>query len=130
MTITPFVRPPLSALAEYPSVGDSIEFQLSGLVVVFVALSSIWGVMELMGLYFRRRKAPAPRPAAAVVAAAPAPAVQPAGLDPDIVAVIAAAAACSTFGGNFRICSITPVTGSLDWAREGRREIFASHRTR
>jgi sodium pump decarboxylase gamma subunit len=125
MTITPLVRPPLSTLAEYPDLGDSVLFQLNGLVVVFVALSSIWGVMELMGLFFRRRKAVAPPPAAEK----PAGAAAPGGPGPELTAVIAAAV-CSTLGERCRIFAITPDTGSLDWAREGRREIFASHRHR
>ena len=39
MTITPLVRLPLSTLAEHPDLGDSLQFQINGLVVVFVALT-------------------------------------------------------------------------------------------
>lgn len=124
MTTTPLVRPPLATLAEHPDLGDSLLFQINGLVVVFVALSSIWGTMELMGLFFRRRKA-ARHP---VVLTEPAAAVPDfAGPGPELTVVIAAAV-CSAVGRRHRIRAITPAPDSLDWAREGRREIFASHR--
>jgi len=125
MTTTPLVRPPLSSLAEYPDLGDSLLFQINGLVVVFIALSSIWGTMELMGLFFRRRKAAGPPEALAEPAAVALPVSS--GPGPELTVVIAAAV-CSAVGQRYRICAITPAPGSLDWAREGRREIFASHR--
>lgn len=53
-------------------------------------------------------------------AAAPIPAV--------ILAVIAAAIHAS-YGANLRIVTVSPVQDP-DWAREGRREIFSSHRIR
>ena len=59
---------PLATLPAYPSIPESLAFQLNGLIVVFIALGAIWGLMELSGVIFRsqqRRQIAAPvRPAA------------------------------------------------------------------
>lgn len=119
----------LGVLPEHPSLGESIPFQLTGLAVVFIALGLIWFVLEVMGLYFKRR-APAPS-AAPAVSAAPAPAApaMPADLPPELVAVIAATVQVS-LEGPYRIQAIVPVNPGQDWAHEGRRQIFASHQVR
>ncbi|MCR6656972.1 MAG: OadG family protein [Opitutus sp.] len=135
---------PLFALAEFPSVGESLRFQLVGLAVVFIVLGAIWGMMEMVGAFFKRRQAAidaakkktqaTPAPAAPVVtSAAPAPVAAAApsdGPSPEITAVIAAAVHL-VCGARHRIHAIAPVaTENLDWAREGRRHIFLSHKTR
>ncbi|HWL15863.1 MAG TPA: OadG family transporter subunit [Opitutus sp.] len=129
-------RPALLALAEYPNIGDSILFQLNGLIVVFIALGSIWGLLELMGAAFRlaarRRHASAhrPHPAAHERPSAPAaPAAATDATDPRVLAVIAAAVHLTLRGQPHRITAVTPEQPTLDWAREGRRAIFASHKT-
>lgn len=118
-----------AALPDYPTLGDSIRFQLTGLAVVFIALGSIWAAMELIGAYFRRHPQPAPAPAA-VPAPAPTPAtaVEP-GPDAATLAIIAAAIHV-TIGGPHRIHAITAADHPADWAREGRRHQFASHQIR
>lgn len=55
-----------------------------------------------------------------IPAAAPVP--------PVILAVIAAAIHAS-YGSNLRIVTVVPMQDP-DWAREGRRDIFTSHRIR
>ncbi len=135
---------PLFALAEYPTVGESLRFQFVGLTVVFIVLCSIWAMMEIVGAFFKRRQAAAEaakknaQTAAAPAAptttpAAPAPVAAAApsdGPSPEITAVIAAAVHL-VCGPRHRIHAIAPVaTENLDWAREGRRHIFLSHKTR
>lgn len=118
----------LGVLPDHPSLGESIPYQLTGLAVVFIALGLIWVALEVMGLYFKRR---APAPVVAPVSTtpvAPAPAV-PAGLPPELVAVIAATVQVS-LEGPYRIQAIVPVNPGQDWAHEGRRQIFASHQIR
>lgn len=144
-------RPLLAALPEFPSVGESLVFQLTGLVVVFTALGSIWGLLELMGWAFRvaaRAKQSAAHPAftgatahantkiaappsTAKPAEPPTPTPPPGATNPavEIAAVISACAYLATEGRPFRIVSVVPVEPHLDWAREGRREIWASHKT-
>ncbi len=122
-------RPLFATLPEYPTIGESIAFQINGLIVVFIALGTIWGLVELMGLFFRRHsqsaaKAPAPRPSSALP-----PVVIADGLTPEITAVVAAAVA-TVLRQPHRIQSITTEAPAPEWAHEGRREIFGSHRLR
>jgi len=127
------LSPPLAALPEYPSLGESILFQFNGLVVVFLALGSIWGLLELMGVFFRRSKpAAAPQKAAAATPPPAAATAAPGELSPQLIAVISAAVHVAIAGRPHRIAAVvpTPVESELDWAREGRRTIFASHKTR
>lgn len=130
MVPSPTARPFLATLPEYPSLGESIAFQLNGLIVVFVALGAIWALLELTGVFFKRRQ-PAPKksvsaPAPASAPPAPAP---PDTLTPAIAAVIAAAVA-TVLKSPHRIQSINAENPARDWAHEGRREIFGSHRIR
>jgi Na+-transporting methylmalonyl-CoA/oxaloacetate decarboxylase gamma subunit len=116
-------------LPDYPEFGDSIVFQLTGLLVVFTALGLIWLSLTLVGHWFKRNVA-APAPAAATVAPTPTPAATASDeISPEVVAVIAAAVQVS-LSGSYRIEAIVPVTHGQDWAHEGRRRIFASHHVR
>lgn len=126
MNLPPIPVPALlaAALPDHPRLLDSIVFQFNGLIVVFAALSLIWGMLEVMGFYFRRvHQAPEPVPAAA---AGP---VEHEGISPEQVAAISAAV-MALLGTPHRIQAIVPADPELNWAQEGRRQIFASHRTR
>ncbi|MBW7893603.1 MAG: OadG family protein [Opitutaceae bacterium] len=124
----PAVQPVLALLPDYPDLGESVGFQLTGLFVVFLALASIWLALTLVGQWFKRR-APVPAKAAAAAAPAPAPAVATDEIPAEVVAVIAAAVQVS-LSGSYRIQAIVPATQAQDWAHEGRRRIFASHHVR
>lgn len=126
---------PLGVLSEHPGTLELLIYQLNGLVVVFLALSFIWAVMEIVGFYFKRKAAFAEATAktaklaadeAAAVALANAPA-EPS-LPPELIAVIAAAVKVSLRNQRHRLHIIVP--NSSDWAREGRRQIFSSHSVR
>lgn len=128
---------PLAALPEHPELAETISFQLSGLVVVFLVLGSIWFLLEIIGKIFAfRTKQPAKTttivcpgtPATAAAANAPASAPDTA-ITTETVALIAAAVHLSV-GPRHRILSIAPVAPNPHWALEGRRQIFASHRPR
>ena len=76
---------------------------------------------------------PSARPAAPAPVAAPAPAPAPAAVAPEAIpahlpALIAAAVHMALEGQAHRILRIEPASGN--WAREGRRDIFTSHRIR
>ena len=116
-----------AALPDHPGLLASIVFQINGLIVVFIALGLIWGMLEIMGFVFRRiNRSPAPRP---VPPAAPA-AARTDEITPELVAAIAAAVQLVLGGAPHRIEAIIPHDPALDWAQEGRRQIFASHRHR
>lgn len=138
-TFTP-VRPVFAALPDFPPLSDSLVFQLNGLAVVFVALGSIWGLLELMGWLFRLASRAAARAkekadaasAAAAAAAAAAATIQPEVVDQipnEVVAAICATVEVALDGARHRITAIALDVPPLDWAREGRRAIFASHKT-
>jgi sodium pump decarboxylase gamma subunit len=127
---------PLLALPEHPTLGESLVYQINGLVVVFIALGLIWAMMEIMGAIFRRvadhqaARAAAVPTVAAPEPAAPAPAAAAVdGVDPATYAAIVAAVHC-TLGQGHRIVGVTSVIDTRDWSREGRRDHFFSHRVR
>lgn len=124
---------PLAALPAYPSISESLTFQLTGLLVVLCALGSIWIVMEIVGAVFRRI------PATTVTATTPPPVQSvpvkavagPSAAMPDaVLTAVVAAAVHHTLGAGHRIVSVTPSTDRGDWSREGLRDIFTSHRVR
>ncbi len=131
--------PLAAALTENPTLLDAISYQAVGLIVVFTALGSIWGLLELMGWIFRaaERRAAA-RVTEPVLEAEPGLLLEPGmdGISPQVVAVITAAAHECLQAGE-RIVSIMPVhlqpnvdVNLLAWSGEGRRQIFASHKLR
>jgi Na+-transporting methylmalonyl-CoA/oxaloacetate decarboxylase gamma subunit len=158
MTAIHPIRLMSAALPEHPPFIESITYQLTGLLVVFAALGSIWVVMELAGGFFRRadtRREPAAGPVAPVIPEVAAASGEIAPLTcaliaatvhcayngkarilsveearPQLVQAIIAASVHCMFEGRARVVSVEPVHADTAWAREGRRDIFASHRIR
>ena len=100
---------------------SSLEHIL-GFLLVLVALLLLWGLTLLIGQIFRRLASPVHAPS--TPESAP---VQTEGPSEEEVAAIAATVVC-LMGHRSRIVSIHSST--KDWSREGRREIFASHKIR
>jgi hypothetical protein len=141
MLSLPHAPPLLAALPPNPTISETLVFQLNGLIVVSIALCSIWGAVELIGWFYKRAataaaKSPAPATSAlaagsigaseaAEIGTAPAPS----GIDPNTITVIAAAVH-ATLGGRHRVRAITTGEVHIEWAQEGRRQIFASHKVR
>ncbi|PTY08309.1 hypothetical protein DB347_01620 [Opitutaceae bacterium EW11] len=124
--------PVFGVLPEHPAFFESIGYQINGLAVVFIALGLIWAVMETIGIYFKRRDTTqrlAAAPPDAVIPTAESESPPDGQPTPELAAVIAAAVAFTMRGQRYRIEAIAPATYS-DWAREGRRQIFASHQVR
>lgn len=116
---------------------DALE-HLRGFLLVVIILLLLWGMTALIGKTFMaleaKKAAKAKAALASASASAPAPsqslapaASTPGGPTDEEVAAIAAAIAMCMQGGA-RIVSIRP--SSSDWGREGRRQIFASHKIR
>jgi Na+-transporting methylmalonyl-CoA/oxaloacetate decarboxylase gamma subunit len=129
-----------ATLPRHPELSASIQYQLVGMAVVIGALASLWLVIALIGSAFRAAVASAPAPVDAQgtpVSPGALSAAPHAGVDPEIVAVIAAAVH-ATLGGGYLVTSIRPVhhvspednVKLLAWSAEGRRQIFSSHRIR
>lgn len=124
---------PILALADkaITSVMDALP-HLAGMVMVMATLTILWGVCALTAKLvhnFIPEPAAAAAPAAAPVAkpAATHQPAAPAGIAPEIVAVIAAAVATAT-GQAHRIISIKPM--STSWEKAGRQSVLTSHRIR
>ena len=125
-----------------PGLVESMGFMLAGFLLVMIILALMWFGTAAIGKIFifleKRDKEAARRnsvkaeeerqtvAAAAAVAAVTSPSAT-GGSDAQLVAVIAAAAQV-TLGSHARVVSIR--TAENEWGAEGRRQIFASHRTR
>ena len=134
--------PLAEALPAKPGLLESLGYQLNGIIVVFLALASIWLLLEIIGRVFKlvnaKSAASGPRTAPAVATpapATPAPSPTPAaatpvapGLAPDLVAAIVAAVHVAV-GQHARVAQIVPIMTNT-WARDGRRQIFSSHQPR
>ena len=129
---------PLGAvLPEHPGFKESLLFQLTGLVVVFIALGLIWVLLEIVGSFFKRRAKRAAQASLAAIPATPAPAATPAVVEAEAeklaaaTAAVIAAAVHVYLNSRHRIDSIVPVeTNAIDWAREGRRQIHSARKVR
>lgn len=119
---------PIAALPEHPALGESIVYQINGLVVVFTALALIWSLLEVMAFFFKRQ-APAPAAGTPEVAPSAPAAVAGDGLEPEVVAAMAAAVHATLGGG--RITSIIQVDAPVQgWGLEGRRQIHSARKVR
>lgn len=125
--------PLLAKLPAHPLFSDALNFILTGFFLVIGALLILSGLIAAVGAWFKSREAKSSRKVKttattpyADLPTTPAPAE---GLDsPALAAVIAAAVHVALEGQPHRVLHIEPV--SVGWAREGRREIFSSHRVR
>lgn len=127
---------PFGALSKNPSLFESLGYQITGFAVVFVALSLIWGATELFGLYFKKHTALKEKKTE-VLTLVTLPAVHtPAKpesstngkLPIELVVAITAAVKVVLRDRRHKVHGIMPT--QTDWAREGRRQIFASHAIR
>lgn len=124
--------PVLAAMAEKPSLLESEGFILVGFLLVLAVLFLLYLICLVLGFFFvrheRQLKALAVTAQPATPAASPSPPVDSADDDQRLAAVIAAAVHV-TLGSSARVLKINPIL-SDEWAREGRRRHFASHKLR
>jgi Na+-transporting methylmalonyl-CoA/oxaloacetate decarboxylase gamma subunit len=115
------------AVQDSPGFGDDLTYAILGMVVVMLALAGLTALMYANGWLFRRVGTEAQnrtvRPAAQAI---PEP---PTGIEPQVVAAIAAAVQATVIAPH-HIVTITalPVAGS--WTTEGRRQLVTSHKLR
>lgn len=137
-----------SPFSEKPTVGEIVEFQLTGLLVVFTVLGGITLLCILMAKFlaviapdaYYGKKKPASSPAVAQAPAGPAtaaPAVAPApvvatihpGLSDDRLLAILATAVQEVLGQPASVVKFRPM-GAMDWTwpQQGRATHHSSHK--
>ena len=128
--------PLLAKLPAHPLFSDALNFILTGFVLVIGALLILSGLIAVIGKWFKAREAEQirKRQSHKVAIANPlaelpaAPSTASEAGPPALAAVIAAAVHVALEGQPHRVIHIEPA--GVGWAREGRREIFSSHRVR
>ena len=120
--------PLIAAFVEnQPGAMDDIVFGLLGMLVVLATLAAMTILMYASGAVFTRvgRDAQnrAIRPAAQAI---PEP---PTGIEPQVVAAIAAAVQATVLAPH-RIVTITALPAAGNWSAEGRRILTTSHQIR
>ena len=118
------------SLPEFPTLADNLQYQLTGLIVVFFTLGSLALLVGLIGRIFaavERSNAgsaePVPLPASATASEEiPAP----------VLAAIAAAVSTTLGDNRFIIHGVKAADPreNLAWGAEGRRSIYASRKVR
>lgn len=123
-------------LPEYPNLTESLQYQLTGFLVVTFTLGSLAFLVGLIGRLFasldaRRASAPAAL-AGPTPARPPAPAPAAGEISPDVLAAIAGAVAAALGDSRFTIhgVQVADPRQNLAWSAEGRRSIYASRNVR
>lgn len=123
-------------LPEYPTLADSLQYQLTGFLVVVCTLGSLALLVAVIGRIFIRLEAGrAPSAAPTAVRAMPtaaAPAIADEEISTAVLAAIAGAVAASLGDNRFAIrgVKVADPRHNLAWSAEGRRSIYASHHVR
>ena len=121
-------------LPEYPTLAESLQYQVTGLLVVLFALGSLAILVGLVGRIFaaleeRRTEV---RPATAATPARTAVPATTEEISPAVLAAIAAAVAAALGDRRFAIrgVQVADPRQNAAWSAEGRRTIYASHNVR
>ena len=121
-------------LPEYPTLAESLQYQVTGLLVVLFALGSLAILVGLVGRIFaalEERRAEV-RPATAATPARTAVPATTEEISPAVLAAIAAAVAATLGDRRFAIrgVQVADPRQNAAWSAEGRRTIYASHNVR
>ena len=123
-------------LPDYPALAESLQYQLTGFLVVIFTLGSLAFLVGLIGRIFATldaRRVPASAAAPTLRAAqAPAPASSEEEIPSAILAAIAGAVTAALGDSRFAIrgVKVADPRQNLAWSAEGRRTIYASHNVR
>jgi len=122
--------PILAALDRFPSLSENLVFILTGFIFVILVLACLSVATSLIGAAIKRTEGQPPAATATPASTPPpAPEAEEAPLEEDVVPAIIAAAVHMAMGRRpHRIVSIQ--RKPTNWAAEGRRDIFSSHRVR
>lgn len=118
-------------LAAAPHFIETLGY-LSGFLITMLTLVAMWLITASIGQYFvrleKRSQVVNVPQKPKEVAASPSPAPAEQSMSPQLIAVVAAAVHVTLGKVPHQIVSIKPADPS--WSREGRRQIFDSHRVR
>ncbi len=123
-------------LPEYPALADSVQYQITGLIVVLFTLGSLALLVGLIGRVFAAldaRRAPAPAPVQTPAPArTPAPAPAEGEIPSAVLAAIAGAVSAALGDSRFAIrgVQVADPRQNAAWSAEGRRSIYASRNVR
>jgi Na+-transporting methylmalonyl-CoA/oxaloacetate decarboxylase gamma subunit len=123
-------------LPDYPTLAESLQYQLTGFLVVIFTLGSLAFLVGLIGRIFATLDARRVPAAAAVPtlrpAEAPAPAASEEEIPSAVLAAIAGAVTAALGDSRFAIrgVKVADPRQNLAWSAEGRRTIYASHNVR
>jgi hypothetical protein len=132
----PFPATLALTLPEYPTLAESLQYQLTGFLVVAFTLGALAFLVGLIGRLFASLDARRASVSAALPGPAPArtPAPAPAAeeISPAVLAAIAGAVAAVLGDSRFAIrgVQVADPRQNLAWSAEGRRSIYASRNVR
>jgi len=119
-------------LDPHPTTPESIVYMLTGFILVIGVLSVLSLMTSAVGLFFvmkEKTKSTQKEVAVSVKSEAPKSAT-PAKLDDAVLNAVISAAVFAVLEGSYNILSIDAVPTNKDWALEGRKAIFRSHKTK
>jgi Na+-transporting methylmalonyl-CoA/oxaloacetate decarboxylase gamma subunit len=123
-------------LPDYPTLAESLQYQLTGFLVVVFTLGSLAFLVGLIGRIFATldaRRAPASAAAPTLRAAQAPPAASSEEEIPSAVLAAIAGAVTAALGDSrfaIRGVKVADPRQNLAWSAEGRRTIYASHNVR
>lgn len=117
-----------SASLVTPAEANSVQIVTIGFLFVMIVLAALAVVTAIIGLFFSRSAASHSAERATVPVIKAASAASSMAADPALLAVIAGAVHASIGDRPHRLVSID--RDGQEWAQEGRRQIFSSHRVR
>ena len=113
-----------SSLPAHPGFAQNLQYQLTGVLVVFFTLGTLAVMVWLLGRVFVRAETggtkPVPQPAVTTEDEIPGP----------VLAAISAAVAVALEGRHFVIYDVAAAGSPSRWSTEGRRAIYSSHKLR
>jgi Na+-transporting methylmalonyl-CoA/oxaloacetate decarboxylase gamma subunit len=113
-----------SSLPAQPSFAQNLQYQLTGLLVVFFTLGALALMVWLLGKVFVHAESDKTKPEEQT-------ALEDADEIPGpVLAAISAAVAVAMEGRHFVIYDVSAASGTSRWSAEGRRAIYRSHNLR
>ncbi len=122
------------SLPDNPTLADNLQYQLTGLLVVFFTLGSLALLVGIIGRIFAACERPVPAVTPAPLVSTPSSGGTPADTDIPAPVLAAIAGAVTAVLGDSRFVihgvKVADPRPNLAWGAEGRRSIYASRNVR